>query len=430
MEGPPSSRTETVGSLLAELEAMAPEVFVVVTDPGGFVVERGSPTTQRLGASDGSEPPRHISAFLTVSDARAITLLLAEPGTFRRGPLLLNFVHPSGEPFTVRTVLQKGPEGLVLAGVRTLDDDSRLGDELVRLNNDLAAATRESARKGRELERTLSELRQAQALLVHKEKMASLGQTTAGVAHEINNPLAFVISINDTLTLDFKDVFGFVNAVGDQLDAVRQGAPSAARAIDAAAKAAELGILAESVPRKLATSAEGLERIRQIVADLRVFSRLDEAEHKDVDLVESLAATLRFLEPLRRDRGVTIETSFPPAFRLFCSPGALNQAVSNLVANALQASRPGGSVRVSLLPEDSRVVIRVADDGYGIPKENVSRVFDPFFTTKPVGEGVGLGLAIAHQVVASHGGTIAIESEPGRGTTMDIVLPLSGKRLA
>ncbi len=179
------------------------------------------------------------------------------------------------------------------------------------------------------------------------------------------------------------------------------------------------------MPRKLATSAEGLERIRQVVADLRVFARPDEAERKEVDLVESVGATIRFLEPLLRERRVTIETDFPPALRLLCSPGALNQAVSGLVVNAIQASRPGGSVRVSLVPADSRILIRVADDGCGIPKEDLSRVFDPFFTTKPVGEGVGLGLAIAHQVVAAHGGTIEIVSEPGRGTTVDVVLPTS-----
>ncbi len=414
---------ETVGSLLGGLSSEAPELFVVVTDPNGFVDGTAGAATARLRVSRGEGPPPRLSALLTVSDAPILDALLAEPGTFRRGPLMLNFLGSSGEPFTVRTMAEKGPDGLVLAGVLAVEDEARLGDELVRLNNDLAAATRESARKGRELERTLAELKQAQALLVHREKMASLGRTTAGVAHEINNPLAFVISNSHTLARDFEDLLGFVNVVGDQLDSLRGLAPPEANAIDEAAAAVELGALAEAIPRKLSSMNEGLERIRQIVADLRVFSRLDEAERKDVDLVPNLMATLRFLEPLCRRQGVTLATAFPATLLFPCQPGALNQAVSNLVSNAVQASRPGGSVRVELLKGEGRVVIRIADEGIGIPKESLSRIFDPFFTTKPVGQGVGLGLSIAHQVVTSHAGTIEVDSEPGRGTTMDIVLP-------
>ena len=416
-------RGEVVGSLLAGLSSEAPELFIVTTDPGGFVTGTAGAASARLGPSvrEGARP--RVTGFLTVSDAQSVEAILAEPGSFQRGPLMLNFLGSSGEPFTVRAAAEKGPEGLVLAGVLALEDEARLGDELVRLNNDLAAATRESARKGRELERTLGELREAQSLLVHREKMASLGQTTAGVAHEINNPLAFVISNTHTLSRDFEDLFGFVNAVGDQLDGLRSLAPKVASVIDEAAADVELGVLAETVPRKLASMNEGLERIRQIVADLRVLSRLDEAERKEVDLVTSVTATLRFLEPLCRTHGVTLVPDLPSELVFPCQPGALNQAVSNLVSNAVQASRPGGSVRVSLVGEEDRVVLRVEDEGCGIPKEKVSRIFDPFFTTKPVGQGVGLGLSIVHQVATSHGGTVEVDSEPGRGTRMDLVLP-------
>jgi signal transduction histidine kinase len=253
--------------------------------------------------------------------------------------------------------------------------------------------------------------------------MAALGQTTAGVAHEINNPLAFVISNNETLGRDFEDLFGFVNAVGDGLDAIRQAAPAVAQAIAKAAEKAELEILAESVPRKLAASGEGLERIRQIVTDLRIFSRLDEADRKEVDLGESLAATVRFLGPLGRERGVQIETELPEKLRLLCSPGALNQAVSNILANAIQASRPGQTVGLRIRREAGVVRIRVEDHGSGIEMASLSKIFDPFFTTKPVGEGVGLGLSITHQVVAAHGGKIEVESEPGKGTVVTILLP-------
>jgi signal transduction histidine kinase len=416
---------QAIRGLLSDLEAYAPEVILLSTDRVGRVTSLNAAACAALDRTFPETPGAPgipITELLAVADARSLGALLeAPPG--RSGPRLVNFVGAAGSLFTVRAMVEAGAAGLVLAGIRTAGDETRLGDELVRLNNDLAAATRESARKGRELEKALAELRRAQSLLVHQEKMAALGQTTAGVAHEINNPLAFVLSNNETLGRDFEDLFGFVNAVGDCLDAIRQAVPAVAQAIDEAAEKAELEILAESVPRKLAASGEGLERIRQIVTDLRVFSRLDEADRKEVDLGESLAATVRFLGPLGRERGVQIETELPEKLRLLCSPGALNQAVSNILANAIQASRPGQTVGLRIRREAGVVRIRVEDHGSGIEMASLSKIFDPFFTTKPVGEGVGLGLSITHQVVAAHGGKIEVESEPGKGTVVTILLP-------
>ena len=119
-----------------------------------------------------------------------------------------------------------------------------------------------------------------------------------------------------------------------------------------------------------------------------------------------------------------MRTDFPPELRLACAPGALNQAVTNVLTNAIQASRPGQVVRLRLLATPGTVKIRIEDDGCGIGKSDLPKIFDPFFTTKPVGEGTGLGLSIAHQVVESHGGRIEIESEPGRGTSVTIHLPV------
>jgi signal transduction histidine kinase len=414
--------TEAMRSLLASLPSQVPEVVLLSTDRQGRVTSLNPAAATWLGRQTGEWSGIPLTELVTAADARSLTALLeGHPG--RSGPRLVNLVGLAGSLFTVRAMIEVGRAGLVLAGVRTAGDEARLGDELVRLNNELAATTRELARKGRELEKTLAELRRTQALLVHQEKMASLGQTTAGVAHEINNPLAYVISNNETLGRDFEDLFGFVNAVGETLDALRKAGPAIAGTIERAAEKAELEILAVSVPRKLAASAEGLERIRQIVTDLRVFSRLDEAEKKEVDLGESLAATVRFLGPLGREQGVQVETDFPKNLRLLCSPGALNQAVSNVLANAIQASRPGQTVNLCISREAGTVRIRVEDHGTGIDKASLPKIFDPFFTTRPVGKGVGLGLSITHQVVAAHGGTIEVDSEPGRGTVVTILLP-------
>jgi len=408
-------------ALLAALARHAPEIVLIRADLEGRIVEVNEAARALLGIEGGPAVRTSVGDLLAAGDARSVATLV-EAGRGMHGPKLVNVLDAAGSPVTLRAMVEVG-SGLVLAGVRAVEDESRLGDELMHLNNELAAATRESARKGKELERTLGELRRTQALLVHQEKMASLGLTTAGVAHEINNPLAFILSNTETLVRDFENLFAFVNTVGDSLDMLRAAVPAVAGAIDEAAGRTGLVALAESVPAKLSSNREGLERIRQLVTDLRTFSRLDEAVRKEVDLVESIAATLRFLGPLQREKGVSVETDFPAELRLSCAPGALNQAVANLVSNAIQASRPGQAVRVRLRREPEAVRILVEDDGSGIEKRDLSKVFDPFFTTKPVGEGTGLGLAVAHQVVESHGGRIEIESEPGRGTSVTILLP-------
>jgi two-component system NtrC family sensor kinase len=171
---------------------------------------------------------------------------------------------------------------------------------------------------------------------------------------------------------------------------------------------------------------KGLERVKKIVLDLRNFSRLDEAERKECHLAEGIESTLLFLGPLLQEHGVTVETDFAPLPKVLCSPGPLNQAISNILANAIQASQSGQAVRVSTRRDGDRFVVEVADHGAGIPAEHLAKVFDPFFTTKPVGSGTGLGLSIAHQVVAAHDGRIEIDSLPGSGTTVRILLP--GKR--
>ena len=185
----------------------------------------------------------------------------------------------------------------------------------------------------------------------------------------------------------------------------------------------DLAYLAEAIPRKIADNLEGLERIKQIVLDLRGFSRLDESPFKLADLSDGIAATLRFLSPLLAETRVTVRTELADLPPLYCSPGMLNQALSNVISNAVQASPPQGEVVVSTARDGERYVITVADRGTGIAPEHLAKVFEPFFTTKPVGSGTGLGLHIAHQVVTAHHGDITIDSRLGERTTVRISLP-------
>lgn len=361
-----------------------------------------------------------VAELLTRADAATLVAHL-EAG--EATSLLLNWVGPSQEPVTLACVAARDSEGFVVVGETARVEEEALGAELLQLNNQLAVANRENIRKGRELTRALAELREARVALVQSEKMASLGIMAAGIAHEVNNPIAFVRANHETLQRDFEDLLSFVNVIGDSLEDLRVRAPAVRDALLRKAGQIELEHLSEAVSAKLASNVEGLDRVAGLVRDLRTYSRIDEATVKAVDLAEGLDATVRFLGPLLRERGVSIVVNRQAGEPLVCNPSALNQVFANLLTNAVQASPTGGVVRVDVGGNDAQATVDVRDDGCGIDPANLARVFDPFFTTKPVGTGTGLGLSIAQRVVGAHGGRITIESTLGAGTTVRVVLP-------
>ena len=278
-------------------------------------------------------------------------------------------------------------------------------------------------RKSHALEEALSALKQTQAMLVHQEKMASIGQMTAGVAHEINNPIAFVSNNDELLSRDFEDLLTLVTVVKDALPELALACPGVHTLLMNQIAEIDLEHVSRAIPRKIAANREGLERVKEIVLDLRNFSRLDEACFKPFELNESIDSTLRFLRPLIETHRVAVATDFAPLSPLVGSPGSLNQAISIVIANAIQASRQGQSVCVSTFEDHENCFVSVEDEGIGIPPENLPKVFEPFFTTKPAGSGTGLGLSIAHNIIAAHRGDISIDSTPGKGTTVRIRIP-------
>jgi signal transduction histidine kinase len=248
-------------------------------------------------------------------------------------------------------------------------------------------------------------LRAAQRQLLQTEKMASLGLLVAGVAHEINNPVSFIV--------------GNLGPLRDKLDALEAAAQRHADA--------ELIALVDRIRRMLDTIGRGVERTAAIVQDLRTFSRVGDAARTPCDVHESLEISLRLLQAKWQHR-VAIERDYAELPLIEAVPGQLNQVFINLLANACDAIADSGVVRIETQRAGDRVRISIRDDGSGIAGSDLDRLFDPFYTTKPQGKGTGLGLSITHGIVEDHAGRIDVESEVGTGTTFTIWLPIKAAR--
>jgi two-component system NtrC family sensor kinase len=237
--------------------------------------------------------------------------------------------------------------------------------------------------------------------LIQNEKMASLGQLVAGIAHEINNPLAFVMN---------------------NLFIAESGLVALAPEIEPHLTERLLTKLRKTRDR-LEEMREGLTRVKVLVLDLRTFSRLDEGEFKTVDLVDAIDTVLLLLKHKMNSR-IHVEKHYGPVRRLYCSAGRINQVLMNLTANAVDAMAGEGHIVITTSHTPELFAISIRDTGAGIPAAIRGKIFDPFFTTKPVGQGTGLGLAISYGIVQDHRGSIEVRSEEGRGTEFIVKIPL------
>jgi two-component system, NtrC family, sensor kinase len=260
-------------------------------------------------------------------------------------------------------------------------------------------------------------LEDAQNQLIQSEKLASIGQIAAGVAHEINNPIAFVLSNLGALESYVASLFALSDDAG-------------ASPAKASRDGTDVEFLRTDIAALLAESRDGLGRVKAIVQDLKNFSRggADE-EWEMVDLHGALESTLNIVRNEIKYKA-RIETHYGALPEVECLPSRLNQVFLNLLVNAGQAIDANGRVLIETGVEGDEAWIAVEDTGCGIPKENLNRIFEPFFTTKPVGQGTGLGLSLSYSIVRKHGGRIEVDSEVGRGTRFTVRLPLRQPRVA
>lgn len=254
------------------------------------------------------------------------------------------------------------------------------------------------------LARAHEQLQQAQARLIQSEKMASLGQLVAGIAHEINTPVGAINSVKDTQARALQKV-------REELGAELESRP-------------KLQNLLKVLGDGTSVLAAGSERVSNLVKRLRSFARLDEAEMKAVDLHQGLDDSLLLVKHELRDR-ISVTKEYGPLPEILCYPGQLNQVFLNLLINAAQAIEGPGEIHVRTHLENGRAHVAIRDSGTGIKPENLKKIFDPGFTTKSMKVGTGLGLAICYQIVEAHKGELRVESEVGKGSTFTVVIPVS-----
>ncbi|MCJ8500365.1 ATP-binding protein [Desulfatitalea alkaliphila] len=305
----------------------------------------------------------------------------------------------------------------------------RLQDE----NDERLQAEATLTRTNQELAHALTALKQSQTRIMQSEKMASLGQLAAGVAHEINNPAGFISSNLHTLAEYHGDLQAFTSACGDlrgcllQADVAAALPPKVQQKLAATVDLAEtldLAYIMEDMGALIAESREGTDRIRRIVDDLKTAIHPGDEIPTPTDLHAILDAAVNLIRHDTRDR-IDIQQDYGALPALNAYPQRLHQVFLNLLVNAAQAIAGQGIITIRTCREDDQAVIRIEDSGSGIAADHLAKIFDPFFTTKPVGAGTGLGLKVVYDIVQNHGGTIAVENTRATGTTFAVRLPLT-----
>ncbi|KAF0143897.1 MAG: two-component system NtrC family sensor kinase [Nitrospirae bacterium] len=293
---------------------------------------------------------------------------------------------------------------------------------MIHDSTEIKMMTSELEKKNRELEDAYSELKAAQSRILQQEKMASIGQLAAGVAHEINNPIGFISSNLGTLD---KYISRLTDFIGAQSKAIEQfdRTKNLIEEIDEKKRQLKLDYIIPDIKQLIAESLDGTQRVKSIVNDLKSFSRMDETEHRLADINSGLDSTINIVwNEIKYKAVLKKEYGNIPLTR--CNLGQLNQVFMNMLVNAAHAIEKQGEITVKTWDNGDSIYISISDTGCGIPQDKLNDIFEPFFTTKELGKGTGLGLSIAYNIIKKHNGDIKVDSKLGEGTTFTLRIPV------
>lgn len=297
-----------------------------------------------------------------------------------------------------------------------------MADALQRLYSSLEHKVQE---RTKQLEGAYSELQSTQAMMVHSEKMKSLGELVAGIMHEINNPINFIYGNLSHLSNYSADLIKIIDAYAEQEGDLK---PETAKAIKELKEEIDYEFLKSDLPDLIKSCREGTERTRNIILDLKNFSRMEELALSSIDLTKEIETTLNILHNKFKNR-IEVHKEYQDNLpKLEAYGGQINQVFMNILDNAAYAIQDKGDVWIRIKTIDNNVIMEFEDTGKGMEQSTIDKIFDPFFTTKPVGQGTGLGMAISYKVIKNHQGTIDVQSEVGKGTKFIINLPLNQQR--
>lgn len=400
------------------------------------------PVGQLRGATDVAIP---LEPYLAIWRQGSVVLALTHGGIWLLGLGLIALISLSRRRYwEANTRHQKAQEERVFQLEQEMDARRRVEEELRRSHDEMEERVRERTAEigaaNQSLRREAEERAQAQARLesehlkqqeligkledaqnqlLQSEKMASIGQLAAGVAHEINNPTGFVQSNLNTLQHYVTDL---LTLIGKYETAEQALPPAMAEELRTEKAQRDLAYIREDLPNLIQESLDGVGRVKRIVQDLKDFSHVDENEWQSANLEQGLDSTLNVVwNELKYKCQVVKE--YGGVGEIACLASQLNQVFMNLLVNAAQAIENKGTITIRTGATADEVWVEIADTGKGIAAENLTRIFEPFFTTKPIGTGTGLGLSLSYGIVQKHGGRIEVESEPGKGTRFTVRLP-------
>ncbi len=361
-----------------------------------------------------------------------ITLFIMLQQMITRGPIRdyeTCFINTEGEkiPVSFNGSVLRDESGRMLGLVGIARDNREIKKLIMKLEEANISLEHKVMLRTAELEKAYNELKHKESQLIHSEKMASLGQLAAGVAHEINNPIGFINSNLGTLEDYLKDFIELVSVTGglvEKIDGMKlEDVRSRAEAIGQRMEEIDIRFVVDDALKVIKESRDGTERIKKIVQDLKEFSHVDKAEKTFINLNTGLESTLNIVMNEIKYKAEVIR-DYGDIPELQCYPMELNQVFMNLLVNASHAIENKGKIVLKTYADTDNVYVEISDSGCGIPDDIRSKIFEPFFTTKEVGKGTGLGLSISYGIIKKHNGDISVESKVGEGTKFRVRLPI------